>query len=208
MTLGTSGSGATFDTAGYAVTLSGSAIRSRRAKNRPRHPDAGGQQHLQRRHDDLGRHDLVEQRQRRCRTAPSPSAPTTACSSTPTAARSRRSTWAGLPAAAISALPTAVMRSRSAPAATGPARRTAARSAARAGLTKAGGGTLVLCGSNTYTGGTTIAAGTLKLDFSQAARRRPTSSTTRPMPLPWPWAAAPWRSKAMPARPTANSSTA
>ena len=36
------------------------------------------------------------------------------------------------------------------------------------GLTKTGGGVLVLCGSNTYTGGTTVAAGTLKLDFSQA----------------------------------------
>ena len=35
------------------------------------------------------------------------------------------------------------------------------------GLAKAGSGTLVLCGSNTYTGGTTVAAGTLKLDFSQ-----------------------------------------
>ena len=35
------------------------------------------------------------------------------------------------------------------------------------GLTKTGSGILVLSGSNTYSGGTTIAAGTLKLDFSQ-----------------------------------------
>ena len=38
------------------------------------------------------------------------------------------------------------------------------------GLTKTGSGILDLCGSNTYTGGTTVAAGTLKLDFSQAGR--------------------------------------
>ena len=36
------------------------------------------------------------------------------------------------------------------------------------GLTKVGSGTLVLCGSNTYSAATTVAAGTLKLDFSQA----------------------------------------
>ena len=36
------------------------------------------------------------------------------------------------------------------------------------GLTQAGAGLLTLLGSNTYSGGTTIAAGTLKLDFSQA----------------------------------------
>ena len=35
-------------------------------------------------------------------------------------------------------------------------------------LFKLGSGQLMLCGSNTYTGGTTVAAGTLKLDFSQA----------------------------------------
>ena len=35
------------------------------------------------------------------------------------------------------------------------------------GVAKAGSGTLVLCGSNTYTGNTTVSAGTLKLDFSQ-----------------------------------------
>ena len=52
------------------------------------------------------------------------------------------------------------------------------------GLIKAGSGTLVLCGSNTYSGVTTIAGGELLLDFTQPARRRPTSSTTPPMPLP------------------------
>ena len=75
------------------------------------------------------------------------------------------------------------------------------------GLTKAGSGNLVLCGSNTFTGGTTVAAGTLKLDFSQTSARRPTLSTTRRTLLPWPWVAARWQSAARPAQLTANAST-
>ena len=65
------------------------------------------------------------------------------------------------------------------------------------GLQKVGSGTLTLVAANTYTGGTTIAAGTLKLDFSQTARQRPTSSTTPPTLLLWSWTAAPWQSKAI-----------
>ena len=39
-------------------------------------------------------------------------------------------------------------------------------------LAKVGSGTLVLCGSNSYSGMTTVSGGTLKLDFSQPGRRR------------------------------------
>ena len=35
------------------------------------------------------------------------------------------------------------------------------------GLAKTGSGNLILCGSNTYAGPTTVAAGSLTLDFSQ-----------------------------------------
>ena len=43
------------------------------------------------------------------------------------------------------------------------------------GLNKLDAGALTLSGSNTYAGGTTVAAGVLKLDFSQRVRQRPTS---------------------------------
>ena len=75
-------------------------------------------------------------------------------------------------------------------------------------LIKIGSGSLDLGGSNTYTGATTVSGGTLVLDFTQPVRRRTTSSTASAIPRPWPWATAPCWSWAVPAAATASSSTA
>ena len=75
-------------------------------------------------------------------------------------------------------------------------------------LTQTGNGSLDLCGSNTYSGTTTIAGGGLVLDFTQSGAPRQTSSTIWAIVLPWSWAAAPLRYSETPTRPTPSGSTA
>ena len=141
------------------LTISGNVSGSRRPdEDRLRPAGAGGQQQLRGSHHHQRRHDRTRRPSLRCQVARRPWS--TACWISARSAQPLVLTGSGTVNHSGTGGNTLAVSS-------GVFAGTIQNTGGTLALCKLGSGQLMLCGSNSYTGGTTIADGTLKLDFSQ-----------------------------------------